>query len=43
MDPGASSTEIPRRFLIGVFAVGIALAVVISVLGVYGYLGAGIP
>lgn len=37
------SPEIPRSFLIGVFAVGIGLAVVISVLGIYGYLGSGIP
>lgn len=39
----APSTEIPRSFLIGIFAVGIALAVAISVLGIYGYLGSGIP
>jgi len=39
----APSNPIPRGFLIGVFAVGIILAVAISVLGVYGYLGAGIP
>lgn len=39
----APSTEVPRSFLIGVFTLGIALAVVISVLGIYGYLGSGIP
>jgi hypothetical protein len=43
MVDGTPSTEISRSFLIGVFAVGIGLAVVISVLGIYGYLGAGIP
>lgn len=39
----APSTEVPRTFLIGIFAFGVALAVTISVLGIYGYLGAGIP
>lgn len=37
------STKIPLGFLIGVFAVGIFLAVAISVLGIYGYIGTGIP
>ncbi len=37
------STGVPRAFLITVFAVGIVVAVVVSVLGFYGYIGAGIP
>jgi len=43
MEAPPPSNEIPRSFLIGIFAVGIAVAVVVSILGVYGYLGAGIP
>ncbi|MGI0054253.1 MAG: hypothetical protein ACREBT_04695 [Thermoplasmata archaeon] len=39
----APSAEVPRAFLIGIFAVGIFLAVLISVLGIYGYIGSGIP
>lgn len=37
------SAEIPRAFLITVFAIGIAVATAVAVLGFYGYIGAGIP
>jgi nitrate reductase NapE component len=41
--PAPPSREIPRAFLVTVFAVGIAVAVAVAVLGFYGYIGAGIP
>lgn len=40
---GAPSPEMSRAFLVGIFVVGVGLAVAVALLGVYGYIGAGIP